>query len=426
MAQRPALAAWQLKSRASRSRALRDFFGFAATRARPSVARMKDATIVAEAPGRICLFGEHQDYLGLPVIAMAVDRRFRIEYRASDSREFLIHTPDLANSAPETLDIHASAPRHKEDYCWGVAQVLLEEGFRFPRGGELTFTSNIPFRAGCSSSSAMTAAWMRLLLEIGEHPERAEYIADPEAVAYLVYKGEKEKFQGAGGMMDQYSCYLGGLIHVYPENYPGAPTPPPATRLQRKLRIPYGVERLSLQPQGFILIDSGQPKDTQGVLSSVGARARAAVAAVQAAWSGFNLRTSALAEFDAAAGAQAADAEARRIVRDHLINRDLCIAGLALLRAASVDNAADARLGALLNEEHRVLAETLGISTPRINELQQLCNSAGALGGKINGSGGGGTLFCYARGAEERVSAALSAVGARYFLVNAAPGARIL
>ena len=29
-------------------------------------------------PGRICLFGEHQDYLGLPVIAMAISLRVRI------------------------------------------------------------------------------------------------------------------------------------------------------------------------------------------------------------------------------------------------------------------------------------------------------------------------------------------------------------
>jgi galactokinase len=226
--------------------------------------------------------------------------------------------------------------------------------------------------------------------------------------------------------MDQYSCYLGGLIHVYPENYPGAPSRPSTTRLQQKLRIPYGVERLSLQPRGFILIDSGQPKDTQGVLSSVGARARGAVAAVQAAWAGFDLRTARLEDFDAAPAVRAVDAESRQVVRDHLINRDLCVAGLALLRTADIDADADSRLGALLNEEHRVLADTLGISTPRIDGLQRLCNANGARGGKINGSGGGGTLFCYAREQEDRVSAALTAAGARHFRVNAALGARIL
>lgn len=162
-------------------------------------------TIIATAPGRICLFGEHQDYLGLPVIAMAVDREFRIEFTptADAKREFTIHTPDLPDTTPQILDIHAQNPRSDDDYCWGIGQTLLEEGFSFPYGGDAVFRSNIPFRAGCSSSSAMSAAWMRLLLEIGEHPRRSDYIDDPERVAYLVYKGEKEKFAGAGGMMDQ-------------------------------------------------------------------------------------------------------------------------------------------------------------------------------------------------------------------------------
>ena len=30
------------------------------------------------APARICLFGEHQDYLGLPVIASAINLKLKI------------------------------------------------------------------------------------------------------------------------------------------------------------------------------------------------------------------------------------------------------------------------------------------------------------------------------------------------------------
>ena len=81
-------------------------------------------TITAVAPGRICLFGEHQDYLGLPVIAMAVDRDFRITHTPDDQTKlFRIHTPDLPDAPPRILDIHAPTPGGPDAYCWGIAQV---------------------------------------------------------------------------------------------------------------------------------------------------------------------------------------------------------------------------------------------------------------------------------------------------------------
>lgn len=380
------------------------------------------SVIRTSAPGRICLFGEHQDYLGLPVIAMAVSLRFRIEFEPGPGRAFLIETPDLPGSEPQSLDIFADAPRSGDDYCWGIGQVLLEQGFRFAQGGRVRFRSGIPIRAGCSSSSAMSAAWMRLLLEIGEHDQKGVLLERPELAAYLVYLGEKEKFQGAGGMMDQYSCYLGGLIYVYPRT--DAPTTARSGDLAGLAEhLPYGVERLPLVPEGFILIDSGVPKDTQGVLSSVGTRAREAVAAAETALTGFLLDETDLATFDRlnAAADGRLDAVRGRIVRDHLINRDLCRQGREMLRTA-VD---PAQLGAWLTEEHRVLAETLGISTERIDRLQRCSLEAGARGAKINGSGGGGTLFCYAPEAGEAVGAALAAEGARYYPVQAAEGARV-
>lgn len=381
-------------------------------------------SFTAVAPGRICLFGEHQDYLGLPVIAMAIDRDFRIEFTADPALPagtFRIHTPDLVDLAPapdgaaegQTLDIHAPQPRSNDDYCWGIGQALLDEGFSFPHGGDAVFRSTIPFRAGCSSSSAMSAAWMRLLLEIGEHPERDTYLKDPERVAYLVYTGEKEKFSGAGGMMDQYSCYVGGLLYVYPGGYPGTPATPHR----------FGVEHLSLDLEHILLIDSGQPKDTQGVLSRASDRARAAVDAAREALPGFDLPTANTAGFPEASGN--VPAEARQIVQDHLINRDLCSEGIAMLRSGQLD---PARLGAMLNEEHRILSQTVGISTPRIDELQAACNEAGALGGKINGSGGGGTLFCYAPEpkARENIAKTLATRGIRHYSARKSPGARIL
>lgn len=359
------------------------------------------------APGRICLFGEHQDYLDLPVVAMAVNLRFEIEFKSTGSAGIRIEKPDLGPGISTEFDPYAEAPAGPDDFCWGIAKTLREEGFTFPRGGTATFRSRIPLRAGCSSSSAMSAAWMRLLLEIGEHPRRSNYIEETENAAYLVYKGEKEKFQGAGGMMDQYSCYLGGLIYVYPD---------------RSKPIPYSVERLPARPGGIILIDSGDPKDTQGILSSVGQRARDAVAAAQKERAGFDLKTTSFQELNSALSDTEKQKDHWKVVLDHLINRDLCQEGLKMFRG-QVDHP---RLGAMLTEEHRILSKTLGISTPRIDSILEMVRDAGALGGKINGSGGGGTCFCYApdQTTHERVKQKLLEKSIRHFSVTEDEGAR--
>ena len=46
-------------------------------------------------PGRICLFGEHQDYLGLPVIAMAISLRISIIGKKRNDKKVIIHKSDL-------------------------------------------------------------------------------------------------------------------------------------------------------------------------------------------------------------------------------------------------------------------------------------------------------------------------------------------
>ena len=42
------------------------------------------------------------------------------------------------------------------------------------------------------------------------------------------------------------------------------------------------------------------------------------------------------------------------------------------------------------------LRDGLGISTPKIDHILEMALANGAYGGKINGSGGGGCVYCYA------------------------------
>jgi galactokinase len=51
---------------------------------------------------------------------------------------------------------------------------------------------------------------------------------------------------------------------------------------------------------------------------------------------------------------------------------------------------------------------------------------AGALGGKVNGSGGGGTMFAYAPGRQNEVKEALDAAGGRGMIVRPRQGATLI
>ena len=57
------------------------------------------------APGRVCLFGEHQDYLGMPSIVMAINLRCRIEIEERDDRLVCWSSPKLGPEYSGQIDL---------------------------------------------------------------------------------------------------------------------------------------------------------------------------------------------------------------------------------------------------------------------------------------------------------------------------------
>ena len=111
--------------------------------------------ITASAPGRLCLFGEHQDFLGLPVIALAVTRDITFSGVRRDDAIFDIHLPGKMGG--DLLDDVAHQRQMVEDQLFLKGFPALP-GIRFVGPCPQGFGGNRPRIAGCAIWRARIAA----------------------------------------------------------------------------------------------------------------------------------------------------------------------------------------------------------------------------------------------------------------------------
>lgn len=358
--------------------------------------------ITVSTPGRICLFGEHQDYLGLPVIAAAISRRIQVAARQSDQQGFRLDLPDIRSSVNIPFDGNQLPYPQTRDYFRSAVNVLLREGFTFSKGIEGDVHGNIPINSGTSSSSALLITWLTVLTQLADQPRTIS----AEQLAELGYRAEVLEFGEPGGMMDHYSTAVGHVIYLESQ---------PTIRLEA-LNPPLGT---------FVLGDSQEPKDTIGILQRVKFGMLAIIKNLKAISPQFDLDTlgmTAVSEFK-----DFLTKDEYILLKGNLANRDILRDALSLLRSSSDSaNAFDhARFGQLLNDHQANLRDAQRISTPKIDRMLDAAMSAGALGGKINGSGGGGCMFAYAPEQPEAVAEAIEREGGKAYIVRVAEGTTI-
>jgi len=343
-------------------------------------------------PGRICLFGEHQDYLGLPVIAMAISLRAKIIGEKRSDNQVIIHKPNLAETETFSLDdLSYTKPR---DYFKSGIIVCKNAGLTLSSGFECEVTSKIPIRAGTSSSSAISVSWIHFLSQIAD--VRPNW--DQKKIGELAYKTEVEEFNEPGGMMDQYTTAMGNLIYIQSE--PGIT-----------------IESLNPILGTFVLGDSCEPKDTMGILSRCRDSRLEIIQKLKMKNPTSTIHT--LGE-----GADISDLNASEIelYKGTLRNRDLLKRALLELEKEESNHES---IGQLLLDHHQVLRDVLQVSTPKIETMMDAASNAGALGGKINGSGGGGCMFAYAPNNPEHVAEAIEKAGGKAYIIQQDEGTRI-
>ena len=318
--------------------------------------------IKVSAPARICFFGDHQDYMNLPVIAGTINRYIQIEAEPSKENSFFIQLIDI--DKVKTIDLNKKYNKiDNGDYFLSVLEVLKKAGFLFNQGYKIKLSGDIPINAGISSSSALVVAWIRFLLEIQDQKKEINDVQ----IGKWAYESESSFFNQPGGIMDQYTIAQKGLLYINTQT----------TR----------TERLNPNIGCLVIAESGLAKRTLGVLQKARSYSQSAIAAVLDKVPQFEIHSANESEYEEYLHF------VPEIYRDHwyaaIFNHLLTQKARKMLISGSLDIE---QLGNYMNAHQKILQQRIQ-NTPEImqKQMQAACN-AGALGAKIIGSGGGGCM----------------------------------
>lgn len=353
--------------------------------------------ITTSAPGRICLFGEHQDYLGLPVITAAINLRIAIEGEKRNDRKFQLHLPDIQDK--ETIDLDQPIRYIRErDYFRSSLNVLLRENISIPNGYDCVVRGNIPINSGTASSSALIVAWIQFLLTIASDRRNNDLLE----IARLAHRAEVLEFHEPGGMMDHFAASFGSISYI-------------------EFDLPGGKQfSLNANLERFVLGDSREPKDTKAILARVKHGTLDALKILNQQNKDLTIHTLTLDDLQSYRNLLSADQLA--LVAAFISNRDITQEAKETLMRKNFDSHF---FGNLLNRQHAGLRDGLRISTAKIDSMIEAALKAGAFGAKINGSGGGGCMFAYAPDNYEQVAEAIASAGGVPYIIEVDRGVTV-
>ena len=342
-------------------------------------------------PGRICLFGEHQDYLGLPVIALAISLRSTIKAVKRNDRKIIINMPDLDEVEEFFLDdLNYTKDR---DYFKSAIRVCQKEGLRYTNGFDSTIQSNIPIQAGASSSSSIIVGWIKLISSLADNPPSW----DNQTIGRLAYEAEVLEFDEPGGMMDQFSTALGGCIY-----------------LSQK---PFQIKKITPDMGAFVLGNSNESKDTLNILRRCKEDRLLMMKKLNNQYPELDFSN---CEMDH--GKSILNTKEQVLLKATIKNRQILEHAKKELFKDKLNHI---KIGQLLSDHHTILRDSLRVSTDKIDKMIKASLDAGALGAKINGSGGGGCMFAYAPDNPTNIVNAINKSGGSAVIIHGEDGVRI-
>ncbi|MEM4576508.1 MAG: mevalonate kinase [Candidatus Nezhaarchaeales archaeon] len=319
--------------------------------------------ITVSSPGKVTLFGEHAVVYGEPAIAVAINKRVRVQATRRNDEVIRIEAKDLMLAGFKALLMpNGSVTLEGESGKILAALNYVKRAIEMVRtkygvniGAYVTVTSEMPVGAGLGTSAAVAVSVVKAYSLL------AGLDLSREECAELGYQVELS-VQGIASRMDSTTTAVGGVLYIDP-------------RMDKVYESIRGAEKLDGLVIGYVNRETSTGEMVEKVKNL-----RDSIPEVL----GFIIR--AVGEISRKAKGLI---EAGRLVD----------------------------LGVLMNINHGLL-EAMGVSTSRLSQMAYAARAAGALGSKITGAGGGGCIIALAPQREEEVIAALKAIGASAFKVS--------
>ena len=357
--------------------------------------------LVASAPGRVNLIGEHTDYNGGLCLPLALPQRTTIALAARPDRS-------LTLSSAQEDGVWEGSVEDRPDgwaaYVAGVVSVLREEGYDVP-GFDAEIESDVPVGAGLSSSAALecsvaTALAGLLELDLSDRGERRR-------LAAACIRAENEYVGAPTGGMDQTIAMLAESGHALLLDFADGSAVP--------------VE-LPLEEAGLVLLVIDTRVSHALTDGSYGDRRAECAAAAEA------LGRASLRDVTLEAVEGLTDPVLRRRAR-HVVTENLRV----LSSVGAIGDRDWAALAALLDASHTSMRDDFEISCAELDLAVETARSAGALGARMTGGGFGGSAVALvpdstAPAVQEEVAAAFERAGYRspaYLLATPGEAARV-
>ncbi len=313
--------------------------------------------LLASAPGRVNLIGEHTDHQDGFVLPLAIEHRTWIAYTPNGGRRAQVVAADLNKESEIDLDRLEQRPRNWSNYLVGVAYVMQKAGLPL-EGWDGVIASDVPRGAGLSSSAALEIAASLAFLNSPTW--------DATALAKIGQEAENEWVGVSSGIMDQLvsaAAEAGAALFIdcrtlatRPVVLPGAAT--------------------------VVVMDTSTRR---GLLGSGYDDRRRACERVAATFHAKVLRDVSWEQLHA--GAEAMTEEDFRRARHVISENDRVI--------QAIEHATDPEtLGRLIDESHRSLQHDFEVSTPELDTMAEIARAVpGCFGARMTGGGFGGAAI---------------------------------